>query len=93
MFKIKNTFQDNISTCTWREFGNLTYGFLERNKAKLMKMYNIEKRYNPTEMKKEFIKWSKKNNLPPVVENIHQRPYYISQFFTARQLSQNGFNF
>ena len=88
--KIKDTFEDNLRKVSWREFDRLSYEFLERNKDKLMMMYKLKERYNPTDMKKEFIKWCKYEQRPPVVELIHGRPYYIMEFFNSRIA---GFNF
>jgi len=64
---------------TWREFHNITYDFLDRNKDKLVEIYSLPF-YNPTDMTKAFIKWSKDNNRAPITMASNGRPYYINDF-------------
>ena len=67
-----------------REYDAIVYDFLERNKDRLCDVYNIPP-YNPTELKKEFITWIKKNKCERLVEPIHKRPVHISLFLGDKQ--------
>jgi len=85
---IKSTpLDDRTQKHSWREFNQLTYDYLENNKDKLMEMFNLDESYNPTDLKKEFVKWSKANAKPPVTENVHRRPWYFSEFMNERLFS------
>lgn len=69
-----------------RDYDAIVYDFLERNKEKLCEIYNIPY-YNPTDMKKKFLKWCKRHEHPRLVEKIHSRPWFMSNFLSELNLT------
>ena len=65
-----------------REFDAIVYDFLENNKDKLCNIYSLPP-YNPTELKRKYLRWCAKHNLSRLVEPVHSRPYYISRFLSG----------
>jgi len=66
---------------TVREYDVIVYDFLERNKDKLCDIYNIPN-YNPTDMKKKYLKWCQQHKHPRLVEKIHSRPWFMPSFLS-----------
>jgi len=76
-FEVNRT---EVKKQSWRNFSKISYEYFERNKDKIMNMYNLNEAYNPTDMKNLFMKWCKDNGKPPLTELIHERPIFVSEF-------------
>jgi len=75
------TIDQGLIKMSVREFDMCVYDFLERNKDRLCEVYELDS-YNPTDMKKEYIKWCKDNEYPRLVEPIHKRPWFLACFLS-----------
>lgn len=52
---------NNVKKMKVREYNNAVYDYFEDNKDYICNQWKIPP-YNPTDMKKKFLKWGRKNN-------------------------------
>jgi len=85
MVEIRKVVDPQLVKKSAREYDMIVYNFLERNKDSLCDIYKLPS-YNPTELKKMYLNWMKKNGHPKVCEPIHNRPWHITTFLSGVRL-------
>ena len=66
------------------EFVMRAYNYLETNKDMIMETYQLEERYNPTDLLKDLMLFMRRNRLRTMMYNDGE-PFYLEPYFATGQ--------